>query len=200
MKVQVISKKFAGKTTVKETWYGTEYSVDRLTQSQIDELISCGSNEQFYLPEKNRFVPSDLSLAPRELTTTQKDQQIPSLVHTSPFSRLWFCEDNKFLLPKAYLKFEIRNPVANFEPLNVNMTSLFIDLFKDAVAEEFYAADLAGLEYKISQNSYGLVVSFSGFNDKMGVLVESLFEKMANFKVDSRRFEILKESVRLFYL
>ncbi len=191
MKAQVISKKFAGKTSLTERWYGTEYSVDALSPQQLEALASCGTGDCFHLPEANRFIPADLSLVARESSS----QQAPKLVQASPLSRLWFAEDNKFLLPKAYLKFELRNPAATFEPANMNMTALFVDLFKDAVVEELYAADLADLNYRLSPSSYGLVVSFSGFSDKMAVLVETLFERMASFNVDPRRFEILKESV-----
>lgn len=84
----------------------------------------------------------------------------------------------------------------SFDPIHVNMTSLFIELFRDAIVEKFYDADLAGLNFRMNHSNYGINVSFSGFNDKMSVLVESLFEKMASFKVDPQRFRILKESVR----
>ena len=79
------------------------------------------------------------------------------------------------------------------------MTNLLIDLFKDSIVEEFYDADLAGLYYRINSNTYGVVVSFSGFNEKMSVLVENIFEKLASFKIDPKRFNILKESVSLSF-
>ena len=40
-----------------------------------------------------------------------------------------------------------------------------------------------------------------GYNDKQKVLVEKIFKKMATFKVDQKRFEVIKESVsKIYYL
>lgn len=80
------------------------------------------------------------------------------------------------------------------------MTNLLIELFRDSIVEEFYAAELAGLGFQMNPSNYGVTIYFSGFNDKMNVLVESFFEKLASFKVDEKRFKILKESVSIIIL
>lgn len=198
MKVAVISKAFEGKCDKTETWYGTEYSENKLTENQLNELRNSGLNESFHLPPVNQFIPNNLDLM--KYDTPENLSKFPRLIRSCPLTRLWYKEDTKFQLPKAYIKIELRNPIAQFDPVHYNMTNLFIELFRDSVAEEFYAADLAGLNYRINPNNYGVVVSFSGFSDKMNVLVESLFEKLASFKVDPKRFHILKEAVSLNYL
>ena len=58
-----------------------------------------------------------------------------------------------------------------------------------------YAAELAGLKYQVTTTNYGLVAAFSGFSDKINVLMDTVFEKMASFVVDPQRFNIIKESV-----
>ncbi len=88
-----------------------------------------------------------------------------------------------------------RNPLVYYDPVNLNMTNLFVELFRDSITEYSYEADLAGLRYGLNPNNYGLNISFSGFNDKMDVLLNKVFERMASFRVDSQRFNILKESV-----
>lgn len=193
MKCAVISKKYEGKTDQIEQWYGTEYKLDRLSEEHLNTLKNCGLNESFRLPVKNSFIPADLNLIDHQ--NPEQLPKMPRLVQSSPLTRLWYKEDTKFQLPKAYLKFEIRNPLVYFDPVNLNMTNLFVELFRDSITEYSYAADLAGLRYGLNPNNYGLSVSFSGFNDKMNVLLETIFEKMASFKVDPQRFNILKESV-----
>lgn len=194
MKVAVISKKYEGKTDQTEKWYGTEYKLDNLSSEQLEAMKTCGLNESFRIPEKNSFIPSDLSLLNHG--NAEELPKHPRIIHSSSLARLWYKEDTKFLLPKSYLRFEIRNPIVYFDPVNLNMTNMFAELFRDSINEFSYSADLAGLRYGLSPNNYGLNVSFSGFNDKMNVLLETLFEKMSTFKVDPQRFHILKESVR----
>ena len=38
-------------------------------------------------------------------------------------------------------------------------------------------------------------LNFRGYNDKQDVLVQKVMDKMVNFKVDPKRFEIWKENV-----
>jgi len=92
MKVKVISKK-----------YQAEYKKMTLRKKTLESLNECGLNEAFKLPEKNPFIPSDLTLVEHE-----KISKFPRLVHLTTLSRLWYKEDSRFNLPKAYIKFEIR--------------------------------------------------------------------------------------------
>ncbi|TQD89882.1 hypothetical protein C1H46_024584 [Malus baccata] len=56
------SKKFEGHTNMSEPWYGTPYSVERITGSMIQEWILSSPNENLHLPARNVFIPTDLSL------------------------------------------------------------------------------------------------------------------------------------------
>jgi len=191
MRVSVISKKFDGKTDKVEPWYGTQYRVETLTSEQLKRLSSDDLNEAFRLPAKNTFIPTDLSLVSHEI---KEFPAFPRIIQSSPLTRLWYKEDTKFLLPKAVLKFELRNPLAYFDPVHVNMTNLFVELLRDSLTEYSYAAELAGLKYNINPTNYGLTVSLTGFSDKMNILLDTIFERMASFRVDPQRFSILKES------
>ena len=59
---------FAGITTMKEKWYGTDYNICSLDNvSQIDRWTTClqGSSEwaeSVFLPLKNPFVPTDFNI------------------------------------------------------------------------------------------------------------------------------------------
>lgn len=193
MRVTVVSKKYEGKTDKKETWYGTDYRVEHLSNEQLNELKSCGLNPAFSIPPKNTFIPNDLSIIQHD---TQNLPQVPRIIHSSPLTRLWYKEDTKFLLPKAVVKLELRNPIVYFDPVHLNMTNLFVELLSDSLNQFLYPAELAGLKYRINPSNYGLNVTLSGFSDKLDVLLETVFERMASFKVDPQRFNILKESYK----
>lgn len=193
MRITLISKKYEGKTDKKEKWYGTDYAEAKMSESQINELNTIGVSDAFSLPPKNAYVPEDLKLVEHEDGTA--NLPAPKVIHSTQLARLWFKDDSQFKLPKAIIKLEMRNPLINLDPLHYNMASMFEQLLLDSLNEHLYSAELAGLHYKIDTNNYGFVVTFSGFSDKINVLVETIFDKMTKFQVDPVRFNIIKESV-----
>jgi len=104
MKIKVISKKYQGKCDRIERWHGTEYKLMTLRKKTLENLNECGLNPAFKLPEKNPFIPTDLTLVEHENRSAT-----PYIIHSSKLSRLWYKEDLQFLIPKAYLRFRIRH-------------------------------------------------------------------------------------------
>lgn len=159
MKVTLISKHFDGKTDLTEKWYGTQYKKEKIDEGNLEDLKNCGLNPAFKLPEKNEFIPNDLSLVKYENGV----EKFPTIVYKSPITRLWYKGDDKFLLPKASGKFDLKSPFVTLDPKHYNMSALFIDLLSDSLTEYTYAAELAGLKYRINLNNYGIQVNFERF-------------------------------------
>ena len=103
MKLKVISKKYQGQTDQIEKWHGTEYREESLKTETLTILNNCGLNKAFKMPQKNQFIPSDLSLIHRV-----KHFQHPQRINSSLTADLWYKEDSRFFLPKVYLKYRIR--------------------------------------------------------------------------------------------
>lgn len=51
------------------------------------------------------------------------------------------------------------SPLAYLDPLNCNLTHMFVQLFRDSLNEYSYAAELAGLKWNLTNTKYGLIVS-----------------------------------------
>lgn len=47
------------------------------------------------------------------------------------------------------------------DPLNYNLSRIFVQLFRDALNEYTYAAELAGLKWSINNSKYGITVSIN---------------------------------------
>ena len=47
------------------------------------------------------------------------------------------------------------------DPLNCNLTYIFVLLFRDALNEYAYAADIVGLKWELTNSKYGMTVSKS---------------------------------------
>lgn len=47
------------------------------------------------------------------------------------------------------------------DPLSYNLSYIFVQLFRDALNEYAYAADLAGLKWEVANSKYGITVSIN---------------------------------------
>ena len=67
-------------------------------------------------------------------------------------------------------------------------------LFIDDINEFLYPAELAGMNYSMSNTKYGINVGVGGYHDKQKILLEKIFTRLTEYKVDEDRFRILKEA------
>ena len=84
---------------------------------------------------------------------------MPTILVDNPLVRLWYKQDDTFLLPKSCISIEMTSPLAYMEPLSCNLTYMFVSLYRDAFNEYTYDAELAGLVYNLGNTVYGLTVS-----------------------------------------
>ena len=77
------------------------------------------------------------------------------------------------------------------------MLRLFVDLVGDSLTEFSYDADLAGLSYNYSSHSFGTYLVIGGYNDKLPLLLQNIFEKIRGLEVRPERLSVMKEQVRI---
>nr|CAD7441027.1 unnamed protein product [Timema bartmani] len=191
IRVAVVGQKFEAIADSSEKWYGTRYKLENIPEDILERWERSCSNPDLALPPRNEFIPTNFSLAAREEGELTPH---PTVIQDTPLARVWFKQDDQFLLPKANVSLEFVSPLAYLDPGTCNMTYMFVQLFKDALNEYAYAAELAGLRWELSNTKYGMVLAVGGYNNKQHVLLERIMDKMTGFKVDPRRFDILKEN------
>ncbi|XP_008222126.1 PREDICTED: insulin-degrading enzyme-like 1, peroxisomal [Prunus mume] len=188
------SKKFEGQTNMVEPWYGTAYSIEKITGSMIQEWIVSSPNENLHLPAPNAFIPTDLSLK-----NDHEKAKYPVLLRKSPYSTLWHKPDTMFFTPKAYVKIDFTCPHASDSPEAEVLTNIFTRLLMDYLNEFAYDAQVAGLYYGIRHTDSGFQVTLVGYNHKLRILLETVVEKIASFEVKADRFSVIKEMVTKEY-
>ncbi|KAI3471679.1 hypothetical protein Pfo_028329 [Paulownia fortunei] len=188
------STKFEGVTDLKEPWYGTAYSVERLTGSTIEKWIERAPNEDLHLPVPNVFIPTDLSLK-----TVSEQIKLPVLLRKTPYSRLWYKPDTTFSTPKAYVKIDFNCPFSGSSPESEVLTEIFSRLLMDYLNEYAYDAQVAGLYYGVSNTDFGFQVTVVGYNHKLKILLDTVIQQIANFEVKPERFAVIKELVTKEY-
>ncbi|MCL7036080.1 hypothetical protein MKW94_027516 [Papaver nudicaule] len=184
------SKKFEGQTDIVEPWYGTGYSLENVNSSVIQQWISAAPNQNLHLPAPNVFIPTDLSI--KDLT---EKVEFPVLLRKSSYSRLWYKPDTMFFTPKAYVKVDFNCPYTSHTPEAGVLTDIFTRLVMDYLNEYAYDAQVAGLYYGINSTDTGFQVIVTGYNHKMMILVDKIFEQIQEFKVKPERFAVIKETV-----
>ncbi|KAF7268841.1 hypothetical protein GWI33_018185 [Rhynchophorus ferrugineus] len=175
--------------TEEEPWYTTKYKKEVIPESALEEWKQAGTSPEFRLPDKNEFIPNNFSLYPLDEITDH-----PVIIQDTPLTRVWFKQDDEFLLPKANIMFDFVSPMAYFDPLNCNLLHMFVQLFRDSLNEYVYSAELAGLKWDLINTKYGLILGIGGYNDKQHILLEKIMDKLTNFQIDAKRLYILKEN------
>ncbi|SJX63498.1 related to STE23-Metalloprotease involved in a-factor processing [Sporisorium reilianum f. sp. reilianum] len=182
----------------KEKWYGTEYSIKPLPSQLLTQTPT--EFEDLHLPRPNSFIPANFEFkGPIADAQGKKPTPRPQLVLDNDSMRVWHKLDDRFGLPKANVFFVLRNPLINATPSTSIKTRMLIELISDSLVEYSYDATLAGLSYMLDSQDQSLALSLSGYNDKIPVLARSILDKLANFQVDPRRFELVKDRVKRSY-
>ncbi|KAG0474050.1 hypothetical protein HPP92_015907 [Vanilla planifolia] len=185
------SKTFEGITDLVEPWYGTKYSVQKITPSTIQVWTEKAPKEELHLPIPNMFIATDLTIK-----QVSDKVRYPSLLRKSPFSKLWYKPDTMFFTPKAYVKIEFNCPLSSQSPEAAVLTDIFTRLLIDYLNEYAYYAQVAGLNYNIIDTASGFQVILFGYNHKMRILLETVIDKIKHFDVRADRFSVIKEQVK----
>ncbi|XP_036067708.1 insulin-degrading enzyme isoform X2 [Oryzias melastigma] len=194
VRVTMVSKSFEGQTDRTEEWYGTQYKQEAIPEETIKKWSIPDLNPNFSLPKRNKFIPTNFQIYPVE----NNPPSVPTLIKSTPLSRVWFKQDNKFCLPKLCQRFAFFSHYIYTDPQHWNMTELWIKLLKDDLNEFTYPALLAGLEYDISSQRDAIILSIKGYNDKQSILLKEIIQKMVTFGINQLRFDIIKEEYQRY--
>ena len=172
-----------------EKWYGVDYYLQHIP---VEMLKKWNSSDDSYLnirntlalPRPNRYVPRTLELCPdlpdeaKAGPRIEKEIDPPELVVDDPrMGRLWHRLDDRYALPKSIVTILIRNAAVSHVKNDQGIwipdsmasvhSTLLSGIFGQALAQETYDADLAGLHWNISMTAAGIHISCSGFSDRL---------------------------------
>lgn len=189
IRIHVVAKAYEGIANETEKWYGTKHKKEAIPVEIINRWNNANENSDLRLPVKNEFIATKFDIKSQEANV----DKFPTIIADTPFVRLWFKKDDEFLVPRAKMIFDFVSPLAYMDPLSCNLSNMFVQLFRDSLNEYAYAADLAGLEWELGNNKYGITLAIAGYNDKQRVLLNKIMDRMVNFNIDPKRFKVLKE-------
>ncbi|KAM4721771.1 nardilysin [Rhinophrynus dorsalis] len=192
----ILSPANEGKCDLKEKWFGTQYSTEDI-DAKWKDLWSTdfALNPDLHLPAENKFIASDFNLK----TSDCPDTEYPEKILSTELGSLWYKKDNKFKIPKAYIRFHLISPLIQQSPENLVLFDVFVNILAHILAEPAYEADVAQLEYKLVAGEHGLVIRVKGFNHKLPLLFELIIDHLADFTSSPDVFEMITEQLKKTY-
>lgn len=194
-----------------ELWYGVDYYLSKIPPHYIAGWDSDGgvhsfvsARDQLALPRPNRFIPRTLDLCP-ELPEEAKagpriDKSIDPpnlLVDDASMGRLWHRLDDRYALPKSTVSILVRNPAVHHcqkngtwqaDTVSSGCSVLLSGIFAEAMAQDTYDADLAGLHWSVSLSKAGIQFDFAGFSDRLADLAVYIVEEFLKGEFISESF------------
>lgn len=182
-----------GAFTQTERWYGTQYHVAPVSPALLDRLRNgLELHPELHMPLPNEYLPKDFET---HKVDTPEPLTHPSLIKHTPLTRLWHKKDDIFWVPKVNIHFRFTAPMAAANPSNLVKSMLYVALVKDALNEETYAAQMAGLEYTLDSSINGIQLTIRGYNDKAHLLLEKVIHTMRNLQVEPDRFVRIRDQI-----
>lgn len=126
LRVTIVDQTLYWRCNETEKIYNTEYGTEIIPQSIIREWTVCGVDPKLQLPQPNIFIPTDFEFLPID----NWKQTYPKIIRDTSLARVWFKQDTEFRKPKAIMTVELKNATIHCDPLNWNLTHLFVWLLE----------------------------------------------------------------------
>ncbi|XP_030311603.1 nardilysin [Calypte anna] len=185
-----------GHCHLKERWFGTQYSVEDIDKCWSDLWASDFQlNEDLHLPEENKYIATDFALKVADCPETE----YPVKTLSTQQGCLWYRKDDKFKIPKGYVRFHLISPLIQQSAENIVLFDTFVNILSHNLGEPAYEADVAQLEYKLVAGEHGLIIRVKGFNHKLPLLFQLIIDYLSDFSFTPAVFEMITEQLKKTY-
>ncbi len=177
-------------TPVKDPYFGVEYTTQKITSEFIFSLESQVIPDDLKVPSQNKYISSQVALVPRH-----KNMDIHRIKNEKK-TIAWFEQDQKFNLPKGFIKLIIKSPLFVNSPLDKAKTMLFSLVLKESLNSWIYEMSLAHIDLDIKFENKGLVVDLSGYSTKLPQIIREFGEKINHLTIEKELFSTLREKFK----
>ena len=174
-------------TDQTEKWFNVPYTL----KPNID--LDYEVEHAFTLPERNPFVPDDISLS------EDASNEVPRLILDEEGLEVWHTTDTTFTVPRAVMGVLLRYEEAASSPEDVVHGALLGALLSIAFNADSYPAQMASLSGSFQASSDGLLIGVSGFNDKQHLLLAEMLDLLDNFEIDENQLATQKVELAKSY-
>lgn len=195
MRIITISKSYnKAPPNLISKWYQVPYSAVEIDAQQITKWQNATELTELSLPNKNPYIVAQPAILYDE-SDNANALLPPENIYCQDGLNIWFKHDTSFNTPKGYIYLAIDSPAVMLNATTIAMARLFIDLYSDAVIEEHYDAELAGIHYHLFSHQSGLTLQVSGISTKQEQLLPLLLASLMQCKFSQQKFELFKQQL-----
>lgn len=176
--VFILSNKFDNiQLFLKDPIFGTKYLPESFTEELENKWLTIKPHPFFEIQSENQYLTTQFSILSESNNT-----KYPEKIYENDYIELWFKHDNHFQLPKTYAMFKFITELPSKSLDNYMCLELFWDSALFLLKEETYAALIAELHYCVELFKTGFEITFSGFNQKLPLLIDLVMQCLKNYE------------------
>ena len=180
----------------RDPFYGTEYNLSRLSESQRKSFAAASQrplSETMY-PEANPYIPSSFDLYKSDKT------QFPTPLFSDQ-RRLWFQQETSSnLRPRGFLSVRVLSPVAGESARSSLLNQLYARSIMYSASEQLDQMRRAGYDVQLDASPFGLEVSLRGYSGSFPAAAQSLLASPGNIlrtlKISEENFRAIQQNLK----
>lgn len=187
----------------KEKWTGASYAIKELEHDQLEKCQGAGCHIEMNLPAPNPFIPQNLAIADFNDRMKEPAEIIPhpEAILRDDKGMIFFAEDQLYHMPQVDLFFEFKTPSIEMgNTAKIVMADLYIKSVQEALRDVSYNAQLAGINYSIQRENFGLSLNIFGYKEKSENLLKEILGKLKSIHPLESEFSTYKEELQSNYL
>jgi len=176
------------KTSSQEEHYGVQYGVSYFSNKKTEQWNKTSLHKDLFYPQQNIFIPSNLDkLGDDEHHTAYK-------VVDDQRGVFWFMQDKALGIPKAEVSLKILTDKVNESPRARLLSLMYREALYLSHIEWAYYLNAAGMAYHIDRDDRGILVSFSGYSDKIPFVMTEYIKRLKVISINEAQFDDLKKN------
>nr|XP_061798307.1 nardilysin-like [Nerophis lumbriciformis] len=194
--LMLLSPEHEGRCPLREKWFGAQYSVEDIQPEWMRHWMGNSElNNEIFLPAKNTLFANEFTLKPSDCP----DSEFPVRMADSERGCLWYKKDTTFIAVIDYIIFHLISPIIQQSAKSAVLLDLLVNILNHNLAEPSYEAKVALLEYSIVAGMHGVVITVSGYQDKLPMLFRMIIDHLADFKAPPEVFGMIAEQLKKTY-
>ena len=170
-------------------YYKGEYAVEKVKETEQKNWIESAKSIELTLPSNNAWLPENLAIV-KEQHAGHAVQLIKEKGHS-----VWFAQSAEIEEPKANLKLQLNNNIADQSAKNRVTMTLWLAMLQKQFAELNFVIQEAGLSFSVS-HSNGLLVSTSGYSDKQDKLLLTVVDHIKQAQFSDQSLLLAKQELQ----
>ncbi|MBF0350642.1 MAG: insulinase family protein [SAR324 cluster bacterium] len=120
---------------------------------------------------------------------------VPEKIIETPFAEVWFQQDIHFESPKGQVFILFNTPQVYETPRHAVLSQLYAKSMMEGLNEFSYPVRMAGLDFSLSTDKKGVLLSVGGYSDKLPDLLVTISQKLKDITIDESTFQSIKEKL-----